>query len=59
VLVARTRDGGGNTLPNFGPVSWVASGGATIKYSSCWANSVQQPITYKVLSFREIPQFTP
>jgi hypothetical protein len=59
VLVARTRDGAGNTLPNFGPTSWVASGGATIKYSSCWVSAVQQPITYKVLSFREIPQFTP
>jgi hypothetical protein len=56
VLVARTRDASGNTLANFGPTSWVASGGATIKYSSCWVNNVQPPITYKVLSFREIPQ---
>jgi hypothetical protein len=54
VVVASTRDAGGN--PNFGAASWVASGGATIKYSSCWVNAVQQPITYKVLSFREIPQ---
>ena len=56
VIVARTRDALGNTLPNFGPTSWVASGGTTIKYSSCWVNNVQSPITYKVLSFREIPQ---
>ena len=55
VLVAHTRDGVVQRL-DFGPTSWVASGGATIKYSSCWVNAVQQPITYKVLSFREIPQ---
>jgi hypothetical protein len=56
VVVARTRDAGGNTLANFGPTSWIASGGATIKYSSCWVNNVQPPISYKILSFREIPQ---
>lgn len=55
VLVAKTRDAGG-LLPNFGPASWVASGGATIKYSSCWVNLAQPPISYKILSFREIPQ---
>ena len=54
VVVASTRDAGGN--PNFGAASWVASSGATIKYSSCWVNSVQPPISYKILSFREIPQ---
>jgi hypothetical protein len=54
VVVASTRDAGGN--PNFGAASWVASSGATIKYSSCWVNNVQPPISYKVLSFREIPQ---
>jgi hypothetical protein len=56
VLVASTRHADGRTRPNFGPASWVASGGATIKYSSCWVNAVQQPISYKILSFREIPQ---
>jgi hypothetical protein len=55
VLVANTQDPSGN----FGPASWVTSGGATIKYSSCWVNTVQQPISYKILSFREIPQSVP
>ncbi len=54
VVVASTRDAGGN--PNFGAASWVTSSGATIKYSSCWVNAVQPPISYKILSFREIPQ---
>jgi hypothetical protein len=57
VLVARTTDAAG--LSNFGPASWVASGGATIKYSSCWVSLVQPLISYKILSFREIPPPTP
>jgi hypothetical protein len=57
VLVARTTDAAG--LSNFGPATWVASGGATIKYSSCWVSLVQPLISYKILSFREIPPPTP
>jgi hypothetical protein len=59
VLVAQTLASDGTMLPSLGPASWQASGGAMIKYSSCWVNAVQSPITYKVLSFREIPQITP
>ncbi len=58
-LVAQTRPGGGPLLSAFGPASWQTTGGLTIKYSSCWVNAVQPPITYKILSFREIPQVTP
>jgi hypothetical protein len=58
-LVAQTRDGLGNLLPALGPASWQTAGGSGIKYSSCWVQVVQTPITYKVLSFREIPQITP
>jgi hypothetical protein len=54
VFVAQTIAGDGSLA--LGPASWSASGGATIKYSSCWVNAVQAPFTYKVLSFREIPQ---
>ena len=56
-LVAQTRDPGtGIFTGNLGTPSWIAPGGSTITYSSCWANLVQPPISYKVLSFREIPQ---
>lgn len=54
-LVAQTRNPANpGTL---GTPSWTAPGGTTITYSSCWANLVQPPISYKILSFREIPQF--
>ena len=56
-LVAQTRDPGtGVVTGSLGTPSWIAPGGTTIAYSSCWANLVQPPITYKILSFREIPQ---
>jgi hypothetical protein len=59
-LVAQTRNPI-TRVPtgSLGAPSWIAPGGTTITYSSCWANSVQAPIAYKILSFREIPQFTP
>jgi hypothetical protein len=54
-LVAQTRPFTGA----FGTPSWIAPGGTTIAYSSCWANLVQAPLSYKILSFREIPQLAP
>ena len=40
-----------------GTSSWtVASpGGRGVFYDTCWISVVQQPVTYKVLSFREVP----
>jgi len=61
VLVAQTRQPNGTVLPdpNLGSASWRQTvGGTGIYYSSCWINSMQ-PITYKVLSFREVPIPTP
>jgi hypothetical protein len=56
IFVATTRDPNGNQLTNFGSVDFqIAGGGGNgIYYNSCWINRVQQPPTYKVLSFREI-----
>lgn len=56
VLVAQIVPGVGLLPPSLGQASWQASGGASINYSSCWANVVQTATTYKILSFREIPQ---
>jgi len=49
VLVAQTA-------PPFSS-SWLqpSSGSLGINYSSCWINAVQPTISFKVLSFREIP----
>jgi hypothetical protein len=65
VLVAKTRDASGNLLATLGPASFsgTASGGhrssaqGGIVYNSCWVNSAgaQAPLTYKILSFHEIP----
>ncbi len=65
VLVANTRDASGNLLATLGPASFsgTASGGhrssaqGGIYYNSCLVNSAgaQAPLTYKILSFREIP----
>jgi hypothetical protein len=66
VLVANTRDASGNLLPALGPasVSGAGTGGGHrysaqggIVYSSCQVNSAgaQAPLTYKILSFHEIP----
>lgn len=65
VLVANTRDSSGNLLATLGPASFSgissfghrssAQGG--IYYNSCLINSAgaQAPLTYKILSFHEIP----
>jgi hypothetical protein len=65
--VVSTQHGGGvfngavlvaNTVSNpgsLGPASWQQDFGAGVNYSTCWINAVQNTLTYKVLSFREIP----
>jgi hypothetical protein len=63
VLVAKTRDSSGNllTTTTLGPAffgtqtSYGSNPGFGIIYNSCLAQSAQGPLTYKVLSFREIP----
>ena len=62
VFVAKTRDASNNLLPTLGPASYSQTGsggnlGKGIYYNSCLVNSAgaQAPLTYKVLSFREIP----
>lgn len=69
LFVAQTRDSAGNFLPNlaasFTEQFGGAATGAGIGYDSCWiqgpltttplAAGAQGPLTYKVLSFREIP----
>jgi hypothetical protein len=59
IFVATTRNASGVQLPNFGLVNYDISGGGGngVYYNSCWIKNVQQPPTYKVLSFREI-QYT-
>jgi len=59
IFAATTRDAAGNPLPNLGTVNFDISGGGGngIYYDHCWINNVQQPPTYKVLSFKEI-QYT-
>jgi len=71
VFLARTLDSSGNPLPLSSPPIFTPVSSATpsgfdfsgtpnnltngIYYSSCNIQSAQQPFTYKVLSFREIP----
>lgn len=70
VFVATTRDSSGNLLPGtslgsacFGSQSsctgfgggFGSTPGFGIMYNSCSISSAQGPLTYKVLSFREIP----
>jgi hypothetical protein len=64
VFVAKTRDAAGNLLGNLqrdlGPSSFSQTGpgsnvGRGINYNSCLVRSAAGPITYKVISFREIP----
>jgi hypothetical protein len=61
MLVAQTHDPvTGNLLadPNLGAASVYfdpTTGGQGIYYDSCWISRAQRPLTYKVLSFREIP----
>jgi hypothetical protein len=61
IFVATTRDSSGNPLSNFGATNFNISGGGGngIYYNSCWIKQVQDPPTYKVLSFREIPYIAP
>ena len=59
MLIAKTVDNSGNPLANFGPSGFSQTGGNPsgrgIYYSTCNIKAAQQPSTYKVLSFREIP----
>jgi hypothetical protein len=57
IYVATIWDTNHNLLPAFGPVSYDISGGggSGTYYNSCWVKAAQQPVTYQVLSFREIP----
>jgi hypothetical protein len=63
VLVAKTRDNTGKLLtgtslgsPFFGSLtSYGSTPGTGIVYNSCSIKSAQGPLTYKVLSFHEIP----
>lgn len=57
-LVANTLAPDGTTLPALGPASSTQAGGNGFVYSSCWINTLN-PIAYKILSFREIPQTGP
>ena len=65
VFIAKTRDSSGNLLPALGAASYSQTGGgspAGISYSTCWISQpigptqtpIQGPLSYKVLSFREI-----
>lgn len=53
-----THNGNGNILPTFGTSDFNVNGGggSGIFYNSCWINNAQKPITYQVLSFKEISQ---
>jgi len=65
VLIAQTRDASGNLLSTLGAASFSGAGGGSrrsssqggIVYNSCLVNSAgaQAPLTYKILSFHEIP----
>jgi hypothetical protein len=57
IYVATIWDASRVLLPAFGPVSYNINGGGGngIYYDSCWVKAAQQPTTYQVLSFREIP----
>ena len=58
VLVAQTRDSSGNLLagPAPGPATFTNGGGQGIIYNCSSIKAAQAPLTYKVLSFHEIPQ---
>jgi len=63
VFIAKTRDAAGNPLSSLGASSFSQTGpggvnsnvGQGINYNSCLVRSAAGPITYKVVSFREIP----
>jgi hypothetical protein len=56
LFVATTKDSSGNQLSSFGPVDFNVNGGGGngLYYNSCWINYVQSPITYQLLSSKEI-----
>ncbi|MHB8499982.1 MAG: pilus assembly PilX family protein [Candidatus Acidiferrales bacterium] len=59
LLIAQTVDSLGNPLasPGAATVAYASgNGGVGVYYSSCWVQYVQAPISYKVLSFHEIPK---
>jgi hypothetical protein len=58
ILVAKTRDPQGNVLGSLGTptVVWTNGNGNGMYYDSCWINNAATASSYKVLSFREIPQ---
>ncbi len=60
MFIAKTRDATGNLLATLGAASFSQTGTGTslglgINYNSCLAQGAEGPITYKVISFREIP----
>jgi Tfp pilus assembly protein PilX len=57
IYVATIWDSQRNLLSSFGPVSYDISGGggSGTYYNSCWIKNAQQPVSYQILSFREIP----
>jgi hypothetical protein len=58
ILVAKTRDAAGTELAALGQATFsiTGGGGSGINYNSCWINSAQTALNYKVLSYREIGQ---
>lgn len=69
VVLAKTRDSGGNLLSNLGPVTFkvcltstcnypadARNGNRGFWYDSCWIQAALPPAGYKVLSFHEISQ---
>ncbi|MGA2095576.1 MAG: hypothetical protein ABSH39_04700 [Candidatus Acidiferrum sp.] len=60
MLIAQTRDTSGNLLTNLGPASFTnvatPNVGSGIYYNCSWIQAAQAPLTYKILSFHEIPQ---
>jgi hypothetical protein len=60
MLIAKTRDAAGTLMGSLGASSFSQTGqgsnsGRGINYNSCLVRSAVGPITYKVISFREIP----
>ncbi|HUL33715.1 MAG TPA: hypothetical protein VL128_07520 [Candidatus Eisenbacteria bacterium] len=63
VFIAKTRDTSGNLLSSLGASSFSQTGsggpnsnlGRGINFNSCSAQAAEGPITYKVISFKEIP----
>lgn len=60
VLLAETRNSSNNLLPSLGAAYFSQTGsgsnlGQGIRYNSCLVSRALGPITYKVVSFREIP----